>query len=265
MRIFRIATTTVAVLSVCSAATGADRFPAAGGDIEVTPVIHASVQIEYAGKVIHVDPWSQGDYSKSKPADLILVTDDNSHHLDVKAIDKLRKSDTVVVIPAIGKEKLPAAIVMANGEHRQAAGLDVDAIAMYDIKPGEPSHPKGRGNGYVIALGGKRLYFAGVTECVPEIQALKNIDIAFIPMNLPLERMAQTAAADCVKTLKPKVVYPYHYDQDYVSRLGSAARGRSAAPGGPITSSVSLQAFKSALKDTTIEVRDGAWYPTKTP
>jgi L-ascorbate metabolism protein UlaG (beta-lactamase superfamily) len=263
MRNFTIATMAGVVAAVCGLAA-ADRIPGNAGQIEITPIIHASVQIEYAGKVVHVDPWSEGDYSPTKPADLILVTDDNSHHLDVKAIEKLKKAGTTVVIPAIGKEKLPEAIIMANGEHRQAAGIDIDAIAMYDIKPGEPSHPKGRGNGYVIAIGGKRLYFAGVTECVPEIQSLTNIDVAFVPMNLPLQRMTEPAAADCVKTFKPKIVYPYHYDQEYVSRL-SAARGRAGAPAGPITASVSLEAFKTALMGSGIEVRDGAWYPPHAP
>jgi L-ascorbate metabolism protein UlaG (beta-lactamase superfamily) len=263
MRSF-LTTATLAAACLNVAVTAADRFPASGGEIMITPIIHASVQIDYAGKVIHVDPWSEGDYARAAAADLILVTDDNAHHLDVKAIDKLRKTDTTVVIPAIGKQKLPDALVLANGDSRTVAGFVVEAIPMYDIKPGEPSHPKGRGNGYVLTIGGKRLFFAGVTECVPEIKALRNIDIAFLPMNLPLERMTEPAAAECVKTFNPKVVYPYHYDQDYVARLGSAARGRtSAASGGPVTSSADLSEFKSALNGTPTEVRDGAWYPPK--
>ncbi len=116
----------------------------------------------------------------------------------------------------------------------------------------------------MITIGGKRLYLAGVTECVPEIKALKNIDVAFLPMNLPLERMTQGAAAECATTFNPKVVYPYHYDQDYVTRLGNAARGRGNSSGGAVTSLANLQEFKSALKGTSIEVRDGLWYPPKT-
>jgi L-ascorbate metabolism protein UlaG (beta-lactamase superfamily) len=187
----------------------ADTFPANGGDIEITPIVHASVQVVHAGMVIQIDPWSAGDYSRAKPADLILITDDNSHHLDTAAVQTLRKPGGAIVIPEIGKPKLPDGIVMANGETRTIGGVSIEAVAMYDLTPGEPSHPKGRGNGYVVTIGGKRLYFAGVTECVPEIQALRNIDVAFMPMNLPLGRMTQEAAADCVKIFKPKVVYPY--------------------------------------------------------
>jgi L-ascorbate metabolism protein UlaG (beta-lactamase superfamily) len=260
-KLFLVAISTAAALA--SLPLRADTLKAGGGDIEITPIIHASVQLEYAGKVIHVDPWSQGDYSRAKPADLILVTDDNSHHLDVTEIQKLRKPGGIVVSPGIGKPKLPDAMVMANGETKTIAGVTVEAIAMYDVKQGEPSHPKGRGNGYVITLGGKRLYFAGVTECVPEMQALKNIDVAFMPMNLPLGRMLPSAAADCVKTFKPKVVYPYHYDQDWVSRLTNS---RGAQPPSAVTATdTSLQAFRDALKGEAIEVRGANWYPADRP
>jgi L-ascorbate metabolism protein UlaG (beta-lactamase superfamily) len=250
----------VAVAALLTTSSSADTLKAAGGDVEITPIIHASVQIEHAGKVIHVDPWSRGDYSRAKQGDLILVTDDNSHHLDVSQIQKLRKGGTVVVSPPIGKAKLPDATIMVNGESQTIAGVRVEAIAMYDIKQGEPSHPKGRGNGYVVTLGGKRLYFAGVTECVPEMQALKGIDVAFMPMNLPLQRMLPPAAADCVKSFKPKIVYPYHYDQDWVSRLTG---GRGAQPASNAEATVaSLQLFKGAIAGTGIEFRGADWYPS---
>lgn len=257
----RTLTAIATVTLLASLPLAADSFKASGGDIEVTPIIHASVQIEHAGKVVHVDPWSQGDYSRAKPGDVILVTDDNSHHLDVAQIQKLRKQGGVVVSPAIGKAKLPDARILANGETATIAGITVEAIAMYDIKQGEPFHPKGKGNGYVVTLGGKRLYFAGVTECVPEMQALKNIDVAFMPMNLPLGRMVPGAAADCVKTFKPKVVYPYHYDQDWVSRL---TNGRGAQPpSAAAATATSLQAFRDALSGGAIEIRGANWYPAR--
>ena len=100
----------------------------------------------------------------------------------------------------------------------------MESIAAYDIKPGAPEHPKGEANGYLITLGGKRIYFAGVTECVPEMLALKNIDVAFMPMNIPVERMTPAAAADVHEELKPKVVYVYHYDQDFATRAASRHR-----------------------------------------
>jgi L-ascorbate metabolism protein UlaG (beta-lactamase superfamily) len=250
----------LAALSPAVLASAADRFPATGGDIEITPIIHASVQIEHAGKVIQVDPWSVGDLSRAKRADLILITDDPGHHLDVKAIERLRKPGAPVVIASNGKSRVPDGIVLANGESTVAAGVRVEAIAAYDIKPGPPEHPKGEANGYVITLGGKRIYFAGVTECVPEMKALKNIDVAFMPMNIPVERMMPGAAAACTKILKPKVVYLYHYDQDYTARLTNPKAQPRGLPGG-ITVAQSLQAFRDAMKGESTEVRMAAWYP----
>ena len=250
----------LATVSATTLAMGADRFPASGGDIEITPIIHSSVQIEHGGKVIHVDPWSAGDLTGAKPADLILVTDDVGHHLDVKAIQRLRKPGAPVVIAANGKSRVPDGVVLANGESTMAAGVRVEAIAAYDIKPGPPEHPKGEANGYVITLGGKRIYFAGVTECVSEIRALKNIDVAFMPMNIPVERMMPAAAANCVKGLKPAVVYVYHYDQDYAARTADPNAKPRGLPGG-ISIAESLQTFRDALKGSATEVRTVRWYP----
>jgi L-ascorbate metabolism protein UlaG (beta-lactamase superfamily) len=227
-----------------------DRF----GDVEITPFIHSSAQIEHAGKVIQIDPWSQGDLSRAKAADLILVTDDVGHHLDLKAIGTLRKPGAPVVIPAVGRKQIPDGIVLANGEAKEVAGVRVEAIGAYDLTPGEPYHPKGEANGYVITLGGTRIYFAGVTQCVPEIRSLKNIAVAFFPLNLPLQRMEPAAAIECLTTFKPKVVYPYHYDQDWVTRVG-----RGAARSEPTTRG--LQELEDALGRVGIEVRRAEWYP----
>ena len=203
-------------------------------EVEITPITHASVQLSHEGKVVQVDPTAPG-----APADLILITGAENDHLDPAAIAKIRKPGAPVVIPAAGKDKVPDGIVLNNGESREVAGVQVEAIAAYDLIPGEPFHPKGRGNGYVIAFGGKRIYFSGVTECVPEVQALRGIDIAFVSMNLPHERMTMTAAAACVAGFGPKVVYPYHY--------------RNAK----------LEEFKAALAGKPIEVRFAEWYPRK--
>lgn len=259
MRTPRSLVAAVGVTLVASAAA-TDRIPAAGGDILITPLIHSSVQIEHAGKVIQVDPWSLGDLSSAKIADLILITDDVGHHLDVAAIKQLRKPGAPVVITANGRTRVPDGIVLPNGESRTFGDLTVESIAAYDIIPGEPSHPKGEANGYVLTVGGRRIYLAGVTECVPEVRALKDIDVAFMPMNIPLERMTPAAAAECTKALAPKFVYVYHYDQDYASRLNNP-RTRSEAIPNPPAVVQSLAAFRGALKGTTIEVRDGAWYP----
>jgi L-ascorbate metabolism protein UlaG (beta-lactamase superfamily) len=237
-------------MSIAVSAVTADRF----GDIEITPLIHSSVQLEHAGKVIQIDPWSAGDLSRAKPADLILVTDDVGHHLDVKAIARLRKPGAPIVIAANGKSRVPDGIVLANGEKREVAGFVVEAVAAYDITPGEPYHPKGEANGYIITVGGKRLYFAGVTECVPEVRAVRNIDVAFFPMNVPLARMEPAAAIECIRAFKPKVVYPYHYDQDWVARVNKGAPRPAATTRG-------LAELKTALARDGIEVRLANWYP----
>src|SRR5437870_262626 len=140
-------------------------------DVTITPILHSSVQIEHDGFVIQVDPWSRADLSRLEPADLILVTDDPIHHLDPKAIAQLKKPGGTVIVPAASHAKFPEGTPMANGESKTIGRVTVDAIPAYDIIQGEPSHPKGKSNGYVVTIGGQRLYFAGVTECVPEVRA----------------------------------------------------------------------------------------------
>lgn len=242
MRKVSICSLVVLVASVVLAGQAVtSRVPATGGDIIVTPITHASVQIEHGNTVIHVDPWSSGDYSKAKPADLVLVTDIHPDHLDPAAIAKVRKAGAPVVIPGAAKEKVADGVVLANGETRTVAGVTIEAVPMYNLqrgpKPGELFHTKGRGNGYVITLGGRRVYFAGDTECVPEIRALKQIDVAFLPMNLPYT-MPPSEAAECARAFKPTIVFPYHY------------RGQKP------------EEFAAALKDTGIEVRILEWYPS---
>ncbi len=247
-------------ISMAAALAAADKFPSTGplGDIEITPLIHSSVQIEFGGRVIQVDPWSAIDLSRAKPADLILVTDDPVHHLDVKAIQQLRKAGTTVIIPAVGKTQVPDGLVLANGGSTIVGGIRVDAIPAYDVKPGAPEHPKGKSNGYLVAIGGRRIYFSGVTECVPEVQALTDIDVAFLPMNIPVERMMPAAAAACVTAIKPKVVYIYHYDQDFAAKVGNPNARPQGVPGG-LTVAQSLDAFADAIKGEPIDtgVRNG--------
>lgn len=252
----------VAFLSVV-AASAADRYPAvSGGDIEITPIIHSSVQLEHGGTVIQVDPWSAGNLSAMKPADLILISDTPVHHLDVAAIKRLRKPGAPVVIPASAKAEVPDGIVLANGQSATFGGVRVDSIAAYDLTPGAPEHPKGEANGYVVTLGGRRIYLAGVTQCVPELRALRDIDVAFMPMNIPPARMTPAEAAECVKALRPKAVYTYHYDQDYTALLGNPQATLRGIPGG-LTVAQSLQAFRDALRGQPVEVRSANWYPER--
>ncbi len=246
----------VLLLTVVSASAQSSRVAADGGDIVITPIVHASVQVEHGDTVIHVDPWSAGDLSQAKPADLILVTDDPGHHLDPVAIEQLRKPGAPVVLTATAHAKFSDGSVLANGEGGEFAGISVEAVAAYDMTPGQPWHPMGEANGYVVTLGGKRLFFSGVGECVPEIQALENIDVAFMPMNLPVDRMRPRPVAECVKTFKPRFVYLYHYDNGYAGWLQNRDRSRPN-PDTPAT----LRAFEAALEGAGIEFRDGNWYP----
>lgn len=232
-------------IALLPAAAGAQNtIPATGGTITITPIQHATVQIEFGGKVVQVDP-AQGDLGKAKPGDLVLVTDIHGDHLSPEGIAKVRKAGAPVVMPEAVKaqtgDKVAAPIeIMANGQTKTVAGVSIEAVPMYNLTRGPAAgqlfHTKGRGNGYVVTLGGKRLYFAGDTECVPEIKALKNIDVAFMPMNLPYT-MPPSEAADCVKAFKPKVVYPYHF------------QGQKP------------QEFADALKGSGIDVRLLTWYP----
>jgi L-ascorbate metabolism protein UlaG (beta-lactamase superfamily) len=201
-------------------ANQAGTVPAAEGSIQITPIMRASVQIEYAGKIIQVDPMGKNDYTQAKPADLILVTDIDPDNLDPDQIARIRKPGAPVVMPAAAAKlagaRIPAPItVTANGETQTVAGVSIEAVPMYNAqrgpKSGEFYHPKGRGNGYIVTLGGTRLYFAGDTECTPEMKALKNIDVAFVPMLMP-STMTPFEAAECVKAFQPKVVYAYHYE-----------------------------------------------------
>ena len=157
-----------------------------------------------------------------------------------------------------GHAKFPGGSVLSNGETGIFAGIPVEAVPAYDLTPGEPLHPKGEANGYVITLGGRRIFFAGVTECVPEIQALRNIDVAFVPMNLPVDRMRPIPAAECVKTFKPKIVFLYHYDQGYARWLSNPQRSR---PGATQDTAATIRAFQDALQGEPIEFRAARWYP----
>ena len=232
-----------------AAALALARGVAGQGGIAITPLVHSSIQIEGAGQVVQIDPWSKADLARAKPADLILVTDDPIHHLDPEAIRRLRKPGAAVLLPAASQAKYPEGTAIANGETRTVSGITVEAVAAYDITPGEPSHPKGKANGYLLTIAGQRIYVAGVTECVPEMRAQRNVDVAFVPMNLPLRRMTPQAAAACVNLFAPRAVYVYHYDQSWASN------------GTPLANAAeTIDAFRGALSPG-IEFRAGAWYP----
>jgi L-ascorbate metabolism protein UlaG (beta-lactamase superfamily) len=192
------------------------------GDLEITFIGHGTLMFTFGGKVIHVDPVGQyADYTMLPQADLILITHEHGDHLDPKVVATLRKPDTQIVLNQAATGKIQG-VVLKNGEKKTVAGLQIEAVAAYNLvhkrDSGEPFHPKGRDNGYLITFGDKRVYVAGDTENTPEMKALKDIDIAFLPMNLPYT-MTPEMVADAVKAFQPKVLYPYHYGKTDPAKL----------------------------------------------
>jgi len=179
--------------------------------------------------VIHVDPVSrEADYGKMPKADLILVTHEHGDHLDPQAIELIRTEKTSIVLTEVCASKISGGVVMKNGQVTNVRGLEIEAVPAYNLvhmrSPGVPFHPKGVGNGYVITFGNKRVYVAGDTENVPEMKKLKNIDVAFLPMNLPYT-MTPEMVADAAKAFKPAILYPYHYGETDTSRLVELLQG----------------------------------------
>ncbi|MHC4518585.1 MAG: MBL fold metallo-hydrolase [Planctomycetota bacterium] len=184
-------------------------------DLKITCIGHGTLMFEYQGKIVHVDPVSrEADYAKLPKADLILVTHEHGDHLDTKALGLLRQAQTRIVLTKTCAEKVSGGVVMKNGDTRTVGGFKIDAVPAYNIvhkrSGGQPFHPKGRGNGYVITFGKTRVYVAGDTENVPEMKKLKKIDVAFLPMNLPYT-MTPEMVADAARAFKPKILYPYHF------------------------------------------------------
>jgi L-ascorbate metabolism protein UlaG (beta-lactamase superfamily) len=185
------------------------------GDIKITFIGHGTLMLGYDSRVIHVDPVSrEADYSTMPQADLILITHEHGDHLDPKVVQLLCQEDTKIVLTKACAEKVAGGIVMKNGDVGTVLGNKIEAVPAYNIvhkrSSGQPFHPKGRGNGYVVTLGKTRVYIAGDTENIPEMKLLKKIDIAFLPMNLPYT-MTPEMVADAAKAFKPKILYPYHY------------------------------------------------------
>ena len=214
--------------------------PALGAGSQDSIVIHslghASLYFEYKGLIIHVDPYSsQADYTALPDADIIFITHTHSDHYDLNALNKIRTDSTQLVGPQAVKDNgnYPGAIqVMKNGDSATVRGIPVKAVAAYNTS--NNNHPRGVGNGYILTFGEKRIYIAGDTELIPEMDSLGTIDIAFIPMNLPYT-MSVEMAAEAVKTIKPAIVYIYHFsssdtasvrsllkDEDVIVRIGGS-------------------------------------------
>ncbi len=186
-----------------------DTFKTAKGDLKITFIGHGTLMFTYGGKVIHVDPVSRyADYTLLPKADLILITHEHGDHLDAKAVQTLSSDRTTVAANQASAKALPRAVVLGNGETRTLEGFLIEAVHAYNLE--KTFHPKGNGNGYIITFGDRRVYVAGDTENTPEMKALKQIDIAFLPMNLPYT-MTPEMVADAARAFRPKVLYPYHF------------------------------------------------------
>lgn len=196
-----------------------------GKEIKITLFKHASLAIEYDGEEIYVDPVTkvadtQIDYTDMPKADYILVTHEHWDHLDPAAIEELSKPSTRIILNATSEKQLGKGIVMANNQEMELKdGIKLESVPAYNTTPGrEKFHPKGNGNGYILTIDGKRIYIAGDTEDIPEMKDIKNIDLAFLPVNQPYT-MTIDQAEKAALTIKPKILIPYHFGDTPVSQL----------------------------------------------
>lgn len=179
--------------------------------------------LSFKGKIIHIDPYSKvGDYSKLPPADFLLLTHEHPDHLDPVALQYVRTNKTMLIYPSVCADKVPGGMIFKSGDILAKSGIIVETVPAYNIvhkrDNGQPFHPKGVGNGYVLTFGNKRIYVAGDTENIPEMKELRNIDCAFLPMNLPYT-MTPEMVADAARGFKPKILYPYHYGETDPTKL----------------------------------------------
>lgn len=219
---------------------GGDRVPTANGDLVIHPIAHATFALGWNGRTIYVDPVGGAAAFAGLPApDLVLITDIHGDHLDGGTLEAII-GNAEIVAPAAVAAQLPSGLLervqtLANGASAQRQGITIEAVPMYNLTADRLQyHDKGRGNGYVLTLGGTRVYISGDTEDVPEMRALQDIDVAFVCFNLPYT-MTEEQAADAVNAFRPGIVYPYHYRGSDLARF-------------------------TGLVDDGIEVREGAWY-----
>lgn len=240
-------------LQIGSIAQGqpSDTIQTNSGPLIIRPVEHASLVLAINDKTIYIDPTGgAAAFNGVKAPDIVLVTDIHGDHHDQETINAVKNSNTILIVPRAVAEKIidydrSKLVILNNGKETKEAGISVTAIPMYNLpETADSRHTKGRGNGYVLRIGGKSIYISGDTEDIPEMRKLKNIDVAFICMNLPYT-MDINQAASAVLDFKPKIVFPYHY------------RGQGGLS--------DVTAFKNLVNkgDATIEVRLRNWYPSK--
>jgi L-ascorbate metabolism protein UlaG (beta-lactamase superfamily) len=238
-----------AAMAAFSQRPAADELKTTKGFLKIQPVLHGSLVLTWDNKTIYVDPYGGAKAFKGLASpDLILITDIHPDHLDTATLNAIETGKAKFIVPQAVADMMPVkfksrVIVLANGKNMTEKGVSVSAIPMYNL-PEEPDskHTKGRGNGYILNLGGKMVYISGDTEDIPEMRNLKNIDVAFVCMNLPYT-MDINQAANAVLEFKPAIVYPYHY------------RGKDGLS--------DTEGFKKLVNEgnKTIDVRLRNWYP----
>ena len=216
-----------------------DRVATSQGNLVIQPLNHATFMMNWAGRTLYVDPVGGAERFQGLPSpDILLVTDIHGDHYNADTLAAVLQPDTVIVAPKAVRDLMPANLQavtqeLANGATLSVKDIPVEALPMYNITPDRlERHVKGRGNGYLLTLGDKRVYIAGDTEDTPEMRALSNIDVAFVPMNLPFT-MSVAQAADAVRTFKPRIVYPYHHrgsDVNEFARLVGTDAGVEVRP-----------------------------------
>ena len=215
-----------------SAQLKTDEFTTKSGKkITITCIKHASMEINYNGVEIEVDPvgmWlkPETDYATFPKANIILVTHEHKDHFDRAAIHEIRTPATSIYVNEAVYGHFRNGLVMKNGDVRKyAADITIEAVPAYNTTPEHLQfHPKGRDNGYVLTLDGLRIYIAGDTEDIPEMADLKDIDIAFLPCNQPYT-MTVEQCVNAAKIIKPKVLFPYHYSETPVHKISMALAG----------------------------------------
>jgi len=226
-----------------------DRLPTKKGELQLTPILHSTMVLQWKGKAIFVDPYGGPEkFTAYGPPSLVVITDIHGDHMNKKTLEALDLSKTTLVAPQAVVDELDGISfkkikVLANGETTKWKGIKFEALPMYNLPETDDSrHPKGRGNGYVLTIGGKRLYISGDTEDIIEMRQLQAIDVAFVCMNLPYT-MTVDQAADAVLEFKPRVVYPFHY------------RGKGGL--------ADVEKFKQLVDGGAagVEVRLRNWYP----
>lgn len=236
-------------LFVFSQRPEADTFKSKKGDLTIQPILHGTLVMQFDDKIIYVDPYGGAHaFAGIAKPDLILITDIHGDHLNEDTLDALDIENTPIIAPQAVADKISERYhgqlhILANNDHKKIFGIDIKAVPMYNLPMADDAkHVKGRGNGYLLQMGNKNVYISGDTAGIEEMRNLKQIDIAFVCMNLPYT-MDVKEAASAVLDFKPDIVYPYHYR------------------GNPDMSDTEV--FKNLVneKNSDIEVRLRNWYP----